>query len=91
VAAGEELPPVVRDWEPTGALISGPTGLEALELLVAEAPGWLDPAGTLVLELAPHQGDAVAATARAAGFAEVLLRHDLTGRIRTLIARRRAD
>ncbi len=91
VAAHEELPPVVRDWEPTGALISGPTGLEALELLVAEAPGWLDPAGTLVLELAPHQGDAVAATARAAGFAEVLLRHDLTGRIRTLIARRRAD
>jgi hypothetical protein len=29
--------------------------------------------------------------ARDAGFAEVLLRHDLTGRIRALIARRRAD
>jgi len=87
----DELPPVVRDWEPAGALVSGPTGLEALEVLVAEAPAWLDPAGTLVLELAPHQGEAVAAMARAAGFAEVLLRHDLTGRIRTLIARRRAD
>ena len=91
VAADEELPPVVRDWEPAGALVSGPTGLEALELLVAEAPSWLDPAGTLVLELAPHQGEAMAAQARACGFAEVLLRHDLTGRVRTLIARRRAD
>jgi len=91
VAADDDLPPVVRDWEPAGALVSGPTGLEALEVLVAEAPAWLDPAGTLVLELAPHQGEAVAARARAAGFAEVLLRHDLTGRIRTLIARRRAD
>ena len=65
--------------------------LQALELLVAEAPSWLDPAGTLVLELAPHQGEAVAARARDVGFAEVLLRHDLTGRVRTLIARRRAD
>jgi release factor glutamine methyltransferase len=91
VAADDELPPVVRDWEPAGALVSGPTGLEALEVLVAEAPEWLDPAGTLVLELAPHQGEAVAAKAHAAGFAEVLLRHDLTGRIRALIARRRAD
>ena len=91
VAADEELPPVVRDWEPAGALVSGPTGLEALELLVAEAPSWLDPAGTLVLELAPHQGEAMAAQARAGEFAEVLLRHDLTGRVRTLIARRRAD
>jgi release factor glutamine methyltransferase len=90
VAEGEELPRVVRDWEPASALVSGPTGLEALEHLVDEAPAWLDPAGTLVLELAPHQGDAIAARAEAAGFAEVLLRYDLTGRIRTLIARRRA-
>jgi release factor glutamine methyltransferase len=91
VAADEDLPPVVRDWEPAGALVSGPTGLEAIELLVAEAPEWLDPAGTLVLELAPHQGETVASMARDAGFAEVLLRHDLTGRVRALIARRRAE
>ena len=90
VAADEDLPPVVREWEPADALVAGPTGMEALELLIAEAPGWLDPAGTLVLELAPHQGEAAAGLARDAGFAEVLLRHDLTGRIRTLIARRRA-
>ena len=79
----------MRDWEPVDALVAGPTGTEALERLVAEAPTWLDPAGTLVLELAPHQGEAVAGLARDAGFAEVMLRHDLTGRIRTLVARRR--
>ncbi len=89
VAADEELPPVVRDWEPVDALVAGPSGTEALARLVAEAPSWLDPGGTLVLELAPHQGEAVAGLARDAGFAEVLLRHDLTGRIRTLVARRR--
>jgi release factor glutamine methyltransferase len=90
IAAEEALPRVVREWEPPDALVSGPTGLEALEHLVDEAPTWLDPAGTLVLELAPHQGEAIAARAEAVGFAEVLLRYDLTGRIRTLIARRRA-
>jgi release factor glutamine methyltransferase len=90
IATDEDLPPVVRDWEPTSALFAGPTGLEALEHLVDESPAWLDPAGTLVLELAPHQGDAIAARARDAGFAEVLLRYDLSGRVRTLIARRRA-
>jgi release factor glutamine methyltransferase len=91
VAAHEELPRVVRDWEPADALVAGPTGLEALAHLVDVAPTWLDPAGTLVLELAPHQGDAVAERARAVGFAEVQLRRDLTGRIRALVARRRAD
>src|SRR4029077_21008420 len=63
VAADEDLPPVVRDWEPAGAVRSGSAELEALELLVAEAQSWLDPAGTLVLELAPLQGEAVAARA----------------------------
>jgi release factor glutamine methyltransferase len=90
IATHEELPAVVRDWEPPGALYAGPTGTEAIEVLIDGAPDWLDPAGTLVLELAPHQAEAVAARARSS-FAEVLLRHDLTGRVRTLIARRRAD
>jgi release factor glutamine methyltransferase len=89
VADDEDLPSVVRDWEPLGALFAGPTGTEAIDELIAGAPGWLDPAGTLVLELAPHQADAAAERARAE-FAEVLLRHDLTGRVRVLVARRRA-
>lgn len=91
VAADEALPPVVRDWEPRGALIAGPTGREAIEHLIEASLEWLDPAGTLVLELAPHQADVAAVRAREAGFAEVLIRDDLTGRPRVLVARRRAE
>jgi len=42
-----------------------------------------------VLELAPHQAEAASTTARAAGYAEVEVRDDLTGRPRALVARRR--
>ncbi len=91
IAAAEELPAEVLDWEPTGALYAGPTGLEAIEHLIATAPEWLDAAGTLVIELAPHQAAVAAESAEVAGFAEVLVRPDLTGRDRVLVARRRAS
>ena len=51
-----DLPRAVVDWEPRLALVSGPTGLEAIEAIVAEAPHWLEPAGALVVELAPAPG-----------------------------------
>jgi release factor glutamine methyltransferase len=83
-----ELPREVVDWEPRDALVSGPTGTEALELIIDSACDWLDPsAGSLVTELAPHQAAAMRDRARAAGFAEVMIRTDLTGRDRVLIAR----
>lgn len=91
IADHEVLDPSVSEWEPRDALVAGPTGLEALEHLVVEAVEWLDPAGTLVLELAPHQAGEVAERARDAGYAEVLVRTDLTGQVRALVARRRAD
>lgn len=87
VAAGDDLPAEVRDWEPGGALVSGPTGLEALLVLVDAAPTWLVPEGALVLELAPHQGEAVAEAA-ATRFVEVSLHPDLTGRVRAVVGRR---
>lgn len=83
------LPPEVRDHEPRRALVGGPRGTEALERIVAEAPGWLAPGGTLVCELAPHQAAGMAERARACGFPEVLVRPDLAGRDRVLVARRR--
>jgi release factor glutamine methyltransferase len=87
VAAGEDLPAEVRDWEPAGALVPGPSGLEALEVLVDGAPRWLAPGGALVVELAPHQAAAVADRARAGGFAAVEIGADLTGRDRFVVAR----
>jgi release factor glutamine methyltransferase len=90
VAAHEvaALPREVADWEPMGALVSGATGLEALEHVVAHAPAWLDPEqGVLVTELAPHQAGPMRERAAAAGFTDVSVRQDLAGRDRVLVAR----
>lgn len=86
VATGDELPPLVADWEPTGALFAGADGLDDLRRIVAEAPAWLRRPGTLVVELAPDQAATVAELAAVAGFvAEV--RQDLAGRDRMVVAR----
>lgn len=88
VAEADDLPPEVADWEPTAALVAGPTGREQLERIVAEARAWLAPAGSLVLELAPAQAPAVTAAAQRAGFTEAEVGRDLAGRDRVLVARR---
>ncbi len=74
--------------EPRQALVGGPTGTEALDRIVEQAPSWLAPWGVLVVELAPHQAEDLALRALVAGFDGVLVRHDLAGRPRALIARR---
>jgi len=87
VAADDHLPPEVADWEPPGALVPGPTGLEALLPLVAEAPAWLRRPGCLVVELAPDQAERVADAARTAGFGDVRIERDLSSRPRAVVAR----
>jgi release factor glutamine methyltransferase len=87
IAAGEELPAAVAEWEPTGALVSGPTGLEGIEAVVAGAAAWLAHPGAVVVELAPHQAAEAAALARGAGFDEVTVADDLAGRPRALVGR----
>ncbi len=87
VAEGDGLPVEVAGWEPEEALVAGPAGTEHLERIVAEAPAWLAPRGSLVLELAPHQAAEMVAAAGAAGFGHVEVRPDLAGRDRVLVAR----
>ena len=87
VGAGEVLPSEVADWEPAGALVAGPTGLEAVAEIVARAPAWLRRPGVLVVEIAPHQAAAATELARAAGFDDVDVRPDLAGRLRALVGR----
>jgi release factor glutamine methyltransferase len=88
VADDDELPSVVRDWEPGSALFAGIDGLDDLRVIVAAASAWLHPRGSLVLEMAPMQVDAVADMARNAGFVDVEIRSDLSGRNRGVVARR---
>jgi release factor glutamine methyltransferase len=82
-----ELPDEVRDWEPREALCAGPTGLEDVERIVAEAPGWLACPGSLLVELAPHQTASARAQALRAGFTSVTVWPDLAGRDRIVLAR----
>jgi release factor glutamine methyltransferase len=61
----ESLPPDVRLYEPRGALVAGPRGIEVVERLAAAAAGCLEPGGWLVVEIGPAV--ATAATAALAG------------------------
>ncbi|MGH9060044.1 MAG: N5-glutamine methyltransferase family protein, partial [Acidimicrobiales bacterium] len=90
IAEGEVagLPAEVSAWEPARALVSGSTGLECVEAVVAGAASWLARPGAVVVELAPHQAGPAAELARRAGFTEVEVRPDLAGRPRSLVARR---
>jgi release factor glutamine methyltransferase len=81
-----ELPAELRH-EPRGALVSGTTGMESIEELASEAPVWLETTGTFVCEIAPHQAEAASKVATTSGFDEVLVRRDLSGRDRVLVAR----
>lgn len=87
VASDDPLPPAVADWEPREALIAGPTGLEAIERIIAGAPEWLRTPGALVLEIGETHGERVIALATAA-FATVAVHDDLAGRPRVVVARR---
>lgn len=90
VGASEALDPSVRDWEPVDALVPGPSGLEAYEVLTAEVAAWLAPGGAFVAEIGAGQGAPVAALAAGAGLDEVRVVADHAGLDRAVVAVRRA-
>lgn len=51
----------VRDFEPRRALVAGPTGLEIIKKLIAQAPACLSQGGYLLLEIGSRQADSVLA------------------------------
>jgi release factor glutamine methyltransferase len=85
------LEPVVRHWEPGGALVAadgagGVGGMAAIETIIAGARRWLHRSGALVVEIAPSQAEASVEAARRAGFGRVTTERDLAGRQRMLVA-----
>ena len=82
-----DLPGEVADFEPRAALVSGPTGREALDYLLAHAREWLVAGGSLVCELAPHQAGVMVERALELEYADAFVRTDLAGRPRVLVAR----
>jgi release factor glutamine methyltransferase len=83
IAVGDpRVEPGVRRFEPPQALFSGPTGLEALQSIIAGAPQHLVPGGWLVVEHGDTQGNAVRQLFARAGFDAVQTHRDLAGRDR---------
>ena len=88
IGADEELPAVVKEWEPSSALIAGPTGFEDAQTIIVGAFDWLRSGGALVLELGETQLEQAATLARDSGYVDVEVHRDLGDRDRALVARR---
>lgn len=83
-----QVEPTVANHEPHQALFAGSDGLDALRVIVAEAPDWLRGGGALVCEIGHRQGDVVRELMTNAGLRDSEVRQDLQGRDRIAVARR---
>jgi release factor glutamine methyltransferase len=71
--------------EPAEALIAGPTGLEALSAIIAQAPGYLHARGWLALEHGVSQAPDVAQLLQQHGFDSIRTYLDFSGRPRVTL------
>lgn len=85
-----DLEPEVREHDPRPALVSGPTGHEVSDRLIALAGEWLAPGGWVLLEVADTRAQECARRATAAGLSDAEALPDLAGRLRFVRARRPA-
>ncbi|TJW12219.1 N5-glutamine methyltransferase family protein [Parvibacter caecicola] len=83
-----QLPSEVRDFEPSLALDGGADGLQLFREIAPWALRALKPGGGFACELFEGHMDQAASIAREAGFGEVRIVEDLTGRPRVLAARK---
>jgi len=82
------LPKSVKDYEPGLALFGGKDGLDLYRRLVPQAYGFLNPGGSLLLEIDPGQVDSMQEILLSSSFSEVKIHKDLSGRDRLVEARR---
>ncbi|HKS04833.1 MAG TPA: peptide chain release factor N(5)-glutamine methyltransferase [Gemmatimonadaceae bacterium] len=84
-----ELPALVRDWEPAVALFAENDGMAAIAGVVDGAGSALSSGGVLVIEIDSRRSEHATALMRDAGcYRDVVVRTDLTGRPRFACARR---
>jgi release factor glutamine methyltransferase len=72
-------------WEPRGALVAGPDGLDAIRRLAPEAAICLRRGGLLALEHGYDQGAAVRAIFARHGYSGIETRRDLAGHERVTL------
>lgn len=86
------LQPEVRDYEPRGALLAGPQGIEFHVRLIHDSKEFLAPGGLLVMELGQNQAPLVRrAVEEATGYTGLQTVEDEAGIERVLIARRACE
>jgi release factor glutamine methyltransferase len=86
----DKLPAGVRDYEPRLALDGGADGFAVFDRLIADAPGYLEKGGYLILEIgSPQEAPARERIGRYADYELAKTIHDGSGHPRVLRARRR--
>jgi release factor glutamine methyltransferase len=73
------MPPEAREHEPRVALDGGDDGLDVARRVIAAAPGWLAPGGSLLFETGEQQASAAVAAVRAGGLAARVASDDELG------------
>ena len=73
------MPPEARDHEPMTALDGGGDGLDVLRRVIAGAPEWLRPGGTLLVEGSVRQAPVLVAAMSALGLEPDVVHDDDTG------------
>lgn len=84
----KELEPEVIEHEPVLALAGGEDGLEYYRILGKESGQYLNENGMLFLEIGYDQGESVSGILKEAGFTNVIVKQDLAGCDRVVIARK---
>ncbi len=88
----ENLPRVVRDYEPPAALFAGPDGLSCIAEIVERSGEYLKPGGLLAVEIGEKQGEAVIDLIEHAPAMNLLsLEKDLSGVERVVLASKEAE
>jgi release factor glutamine methyltransferase len=83
----QRLAPEVREWDPPGALYSGPDDLVFYRRIFAETPPLLEDGSGVVLEVGEDQAGVVLDLGREAGFVPLGIRPDLAGTPRAVLLR----
>jgi release factor glutamine methyltransferase len=82
------LAPEIREFEPREALVSGSTGLEAIEALLVEAAELPGKPARIALEVGEGQAEAVEALVERAGYRRIERRRDIAAIERVVTGRR---
>ena len=77
-----DLPPVVKDHEPSLALVADDEGLALECRIAADAPHYLASGGALLLEIGDTQGPRIADHLRRLGYHDIAIHPDLAGKDR---------